>query len=107
MNYNYYVIGNKVVCTTRFGDKKFRATATCMPGDTFDEEVGKKLAKYRVDFKVALFKEKRERQEYLAIKEIKDMYEQYFTKHVNKLQKVSDEADACWEMLRDFENSLK
>lgn len=53
MKYKYYVGKDVVVCTTRFAGKNVRATAKCSEGDTFDEEVGKNLAKLRCDIKVA------------------------------------------------------
>ena len=65
LKYNFYVVDNMVVCTTKLGQKKFRATAKCSPEDTFDEEFGRKLAFARLQYKIAHYRYLREYQEYL------------------------------------------
>lgn len=64
LKYNFYVVDNMVVCTTKLGQKKFRATAKCSPEDTFDEEFGRKLAFARLQYKIAHYRYLREYQEY-------------------------------------------
>lgn len=59
--YNYHVAGNKVICTSTYAKKCVRGVAKCAPGDEFDLEKGKELAKLRCDLKVA--KKRRQRAE--------------------------------------------
>lgn len=51
--YNYIVTANKVICISHYAKRLVKGIAKCAPGDTFDEEKGKKLAKLRCDIKVA------------------------------------------------------
>lgn len=51
--YTYYYAGRKVICVSEYNGKKYRGIASCMPEDTFDVEVGEKLAKMRCDLKIA------------------------------------------------------
>ena len=50
--------GNVVTATTKYAGNIISATAKCDPSDTFDLEIGKKLAEKRLECKVA---QKRER----------------------------------------------
>ena len=58
MRCRFKVEGNTVTATTMYAGNLISATAKCDPHDTFDEEVGKKLAEKRLEYKVA---KKRER----------------------------------------------
>lgn len=55
MRYKYFIDDNKnrVICVSTFAGKAVRGVAKCSDADTFDVEVGKKLAKLRCDEKVA------------------------------------------------------
>lgn len=58
MRCRFKIEGNTVTATTMYAGKLISATAKCGPFDTFDEEIGKKLAEKRLEYKVA---KKRER----------------------------------------------
>ena len=58
MRCRFKIEGNKVTATTMYAGNLISATAKCDPFDTFDEEIGKKLAEKRLEYKVA---KKRER----------------------------------------------
>lgn len=58
MRCRFKIEGNTVTATTMYAGNLISATAKCSPFDAFDEEVGKKLAEKRLEYKVA---KKRER----------------------------------------------
>ena len=58
MRCRFKIEGNKVTATTMYAGNLISATAKCGPFDTFNEEIGKKLAEKRLEYKVA---KKRER----------------------------------------------
>lgn len=58
MRCRFKIEGNTVTATTMYAGNLISATAKCAPFDTFDEEIGKKLAEKRLEYKVA---KKRER----------------------------------------------
>lgn len=56
--YKFYTYTNEsgatiTVCEGQFAQRRVKGYAKCDPNDTFDEEVGKKLAKLRCDYKIA------------------------------------------------------
>lgn len=51
--YMYIVDGKRVICLSSYGGKTVRGIAKCNDTDTFDENVGKQLAKLRCDAKIA------------------------------------------------------
>lgn len=60
MRYNYYRQGNTVICVSRYNGKRVKATAKCNPEyDKFDFEIGKQIARLRVDMKIQEKKIKR------------------------------------------------
>lgn len=66
----------KVVAITRHRGKTVRAVATCQPGDTFDEEFGKKVAKLKLEIKLTDMRYKSADKEYNELMEVKcDLYE--------------------------------
>ena len=58
MRCRFKIEGNKITATTMYAGNLISATAKCDPSDAFDEEIGKKLAEKRLEYKVA---KKRER----------------------------------------------
>ena len=58
MRCRFKIEGNTVTATTMYAGNLISATAKCSPFDAFDEEIGKKLAEKRLEYKVA---KKRER----------------------------------------------
>lgn len=59
--YNIYVIESRrmVVATTKYEGKKVRAVSKCHPEDTFDADIGVKLAILRCDTKVRKMRRRR------------------------------------------------
>lgn len=57
--YQTFVTGNKVVVVSHYAGKAVRGIAKCDPKDTFDKEVGEKLARLRCDEKIAMKRMKR------------------------------------------------
>ena len=54
MKYHFYTDNkHKVICTTTFAKKPIKGVAICAEGDTFDLNIGKKLAQARADYKYA------------------------------------------------------
>ena len=49
---------NVVTATTMYAGNIISATAKCSPSDTFDLEIGKKLAEKRLEYKVAKRRER-------------------------------------------------
>lgn len=53
INYRIYEHGNEVIAVSTFAKRPVRGIAKCSPHDTFDAELGKKLAIARCNRKVA------------------------------------------------------
>lgn len=56
----------KVICLSSYGGKTVRGIAKCNDTDTFDETVGKQLAKLRCDAKIARKRAKHASTQYAA-----------------------------------------
>ena len=97
---------NVVTATTMYAGNIISATAKCSPFDTFDEEIGKKLAEKRLEYKVA---KKRERY-YTDLMNSK--YNQLFelSKELARICKKRGDAVtkryAAEEMLYDYINEI-
>lgn len=64
--YHYYTTpDNRVICTSTYAGKTVRGIAKCADSDVFDIEFGKRLAKARVDYKVARKREERAHIKYI------------------------------------------
>lgn len=51
--YKFVVTDKKVIAISTFAKQPVRGVAVCAPGDKFDEETGKKLARLRCAAKIA------------------------------------------------------
>lgn len=106
MRCRFKIEGNKVTATTMYAGNLISATAKCDPSDAFDEEVGKKLAEKRLEYKVA---KKRERY-YTDLMDAK--YNQLFElgKELARICKKREDAVtkryAAEEMLDDYINEM-
>ena len=58
MRCRFKIEGNKVTATTMYAGNIISASAKCSPFDTFDPEIGKKLAEKRLEYKVAKRRER-------------------------------------------------
>ena len=52
--YRFYQHGNRIIAVSTYGGKTVRGVAICHPDDTFDIELGKRLAAARCNEKVAM-----------------------------------------------------
>ena len=52
--YRFYQHNNKIIAVSTYGGKTVRGVAICHPDDTFDFELGKKLAAARCNEKIAM-----------------------------------------------------
>ena len=107
MKYNYYVEGKRVICTTRLGNKKFRAVAVCSDEDTFDEEVGKKIAKARVDVRVAKYKEAQSFDNYTSMIDVAAYFKSIEEKKYFKWRKCHNELNRASVQLLDILKETK
>lgn len=65
MRYHYYTNNkNTVVATSTYAGQVVRGVAKCSPNDKFDLDYGRKLARARLDCKVAEKRHKRAYQKY-------------------------------------------
>lgn len=53
MKYSYFKTNRKIICVATYAGRRYRGIAKCSPDDSFDEEVGKKLARMRCDLKTS------------------------------------------------------
>lgn len=51
--YRYYTDGNRVIAVSTYAGKTVRGVAVCHPDDTFDLELGKRIAAAKCNEKVA------------------------------------------------------
>lgn len=107
LKYNFYEFGRRVVCTTKLGGKKFRAVATCAPVDEYNFEIGKKLAKARVDEKVAFYRHKRVLERLHALKDLIEELQGDERKLIEKATRTFNEFDKTALALTQYENSLR
>lgn len=107
MDYVYSIGKNKVVCISRYNGKSVKGVAKCDSDfDTFDENVGMKLAKLRCELKVA---EKHCKQTEQNYKEAKEMLFKAEKEHAFKEQKHARAVQARNNVLEElirFENKL-
>ena len=52
--YRYYFNGNRVIAVSTYGGKTVRGVAICHPEDSFNVELGKRLAAARCNEKIAI-----------------------------------------------------
>lgn len=66
INYRIYEHGNEVIAISTYAKRPVRGVAKCSPHDTFDAELGKKLAIARCNRKVAEKRANRAEEKYKA-----------------------------------------
>lgn len=94
MRYHYYTDNKSlVIATSTYAKKMVRGIAKCSPEDEFDLEKGKKLAKARLDLKIA---EKREANAEKRFREAIVLVEEA-TDYMHKMENyVRESADATF-----------
>lgn len=76
--YRFIKADNKVICISTFAKKPVKGIAKCSPNDTFDLEIGTKLAKLRCDLKVTDKRANRAAEKYLEATELLIDANEYF-----------------------------
>ena len=105
--YRFYVNGNQVICVSSYAKKPVKGVAKCSPEDTFNEEIGKQLAKLRCDAKVAKQRVKRAKEDRnLAAKWLNNSMD-YYAKCENYYNNSLEEGLNVNFELTKFINSLK
>lgn len=94
--YRYVILPDKVIAITTFAGKDIRGVAKCAPNDTFDEEIGKELARRRCDVKVARKRVKRAESKMRSIQKAAD--ELY--------NKVYDTEEYYFNSEADYQNAV-
>ena len=110
--YKYFIHtkddGNKeIIAMSTYGGRYIRGIAKCSPEDTYDEDIGKKLAAYRCNLKVA---EKRMR----AAESARSQAEENFIQaaiRFNKMNQFKIDAEAelkyATSLLEDLLNDIR
>ena len=104
--YKYIELPDKVICISTFAKKKVRGVAHCAPEDNFDLTVGKTLARFRCDEKIANKRIKR------AIQKYDEAYAEYqkAKHHLNEMKEYWEDsvkrANVVTENRINYENRL-
>lgn len=106
IKYNYYNTKNSVVCVSYYAGKPVKGIAKCNPEDEFDLEVGKKLAKLRVDAKIATKKAKYAADKYYAARKAYQDAKAHLEDMSSFMNKTADEMIAVRTELEKYEAEL-
>ena len=107
MRYKFYASGNKVVCVSSYAKRAVRGVAKCnTEQDTFELEVGKKLAQLRCDKNIATRRHKRAAQQYVAAMQAVADAEATMLKMRKYFEDSQDELVAATANLEAFESSI-
>ena len=102
-----FVIHDKdVIAITSYAGKVVKATAHCSDSDTFDLEIGKKLAEKKLDLKVAKKRLKRAENQYQLIRTNMIKLMAASTAATQYLTNAESELYAAEAALTEFTNSL-
>lgn len=105
--YTYYNVEKKIICVSKYAGKLFRATASCSPADEYNEEIGRALAKARVDHKIATYMAKKKYEEYNQMsKEFERLADQMNKKLARACSWVEDR-DNAYKALLEIEKRVK
>lgn len=87
--YKFFHTKNKCICVSSYAGKPIRGIAKCAPGDTFDYEIGDKLARLRCDVKVMSARYNR------AAKKFAEAEEAYLRakRHYEKMAQYKDDSE--------------
>lgn len=106
--YKYYYSkkDNEVIAVSSYAGKTVRAKAKCNPSDTFDFEVGKKLAAARLSAKVSRLRKQNATRLWLKAQYQLRQAQQYATKMNNYYFDACDEVDYTQSQLDEIEKTL-
>lgn len=100
MRYRYYINDNTVICVSSYARKSVKGIAKCNPNDSFNLETGKRLARIRCDYKVALKRVRRAKSKFEEATDALDAAQE----HVNRMRSYYVES---FETLVDLKKNLK
>lgn len=106
-HYKFFKSPAIIVAIRSFGNKEIKGIARCSPNDTFDEDIGTKLAILRCDKKLAKAKLKEAE---LNLKEADKMITHYikiFSEANKYFAKCKDNYNSISKSLEEFEIELK
>ena len=107
MRYKFYASGNKVVCVSSYAKRAVRGVAKCnTEQDTFELEVGKKLAQLRCDKNIAVKRHKRAGEQYVAAMKAYEAAEANMLKMRKYFEDSQDELMSATANLEAFESSI-
>jgi len=107
MRYKFYASGNKVVCVSSYAKRAVRGVAKCnTEQDTFELEVGKKLAQLRCDKNIATKRHKRAGEQYVAAMRAYEAAEANMLKMRKYFEDSQDELMSATANLEAFESSI-
>ena len=78
--YKFVYYKNVVTAISSFAGKTVKGTAKCEPGDTFNKELGERLARVRCDVKVAKKRSKHAAKKYTEAKKSLEQAQRYVRK---------------------------
>lgn len=105
--YNVDEANRRVECFSSFAKKPVRGIAKCDPGDVFNVESGKKLAKLRCDLKVSIKRKKKAHSNYAqALKDFEAARERLDIASAYVVD-ATLEADDARLALKNYELSLR
>lgn len=55
-HYKFYYVGNKTIATTKWDGRTVKAVAKCSPNDTYNRELGERIAYLRCKAKISKLK---------------------------------------------------
>lgn len=109
MRYRYFIDSNKnTICISTYAGKTVKGIAKCnLDNDKFDESCGKKLAKARCDFKVAMRRKRREFEKYNEAVKSAETAKKILAKRYLALDAACKEFDFTYDQLKEIEQNLR
>lgn len=107
-NYTIYTDekNRQVIAVCRYAGRKVRAVAKCAPEDTFDIEIGTKLAIARCEWKVAKIKLQNAGSKYLEAAKAADEAQKYFDKMKDYYMDSVDQLDEAGMDIQNITTEL-
>ena len=106
--YKYYTDGNgRTICVSTFAKKVVKGIAKCSPADTYDDDVGKNLARLRCDMKVAKKRLNKAKERWMQDSDFYILARKWVDESQKYLADASRIYSEACKNLNDYENSLK
>lgn len=104
--YRFIETENKVICISTFAKKPIKGIAKCSPNDTFNSEIGRKLAQLRCDEKIANKRANRAAQKYLEAEQILVEANEYFYDMKQYYLDSEYQYNKAYKALKNFEKEV-